>query len=99
MVVDDHPTLRDGLATIIGTQPDMKVIGAAGTGAEAVESFGRLLPDITLLDLRLPDMHGTDVIREIRKDHARARIIVLTTYLGDVQAVRSVEGRYPRVTC
>ena len=92
IAVDDHPVLREGLATMIGSQEDMVLLGEASTGKEAIQLFEVHRPHITLMDLRLPDMHGVDVIRSIREQHPHARIIVLTTYLGDVQAVRALRA-------
>jgi DNA-binding NarL/FixJ family response regulator len=90
--VDDHPVLREGLAAIIESQADMTLIAEAGTGAEAVQMFTAHKPDITLMDLRLPDMHGIDAIAAIRALDSDAKVIVLTTYLGDVQAMRSLKA-------
>jgi DNA-binding NarL/FixJ family response regulator len=90
--VDDHPVLREGLSAIIDSQPDMEMVAEAGSGAEAIEMFRLHQPDITLMDLRLPDMHGVDAIVAIRSKSPEAKIIVLTTYLGDVQAIRSLKA-------
>ncbi len=92
LAVDDHPVLREGLATMIASQEDMVLVAEAGTGAEAVACFKEHRPDVTLMDLRLPDMNGIDAIRMIRAEFPDARIIVLTTYLGDVQAVRALKA-------
>ena len=92
IIVDDHPVLLEGLATMIGSEPDMAFVGEATTGAEAVRLFEAVQPDIVLLDLRLPDMSGIDVIKILRESHPAARIIVLTTYQGDVQAVRALQA-------
>jgi DNA-binding NarL/FixJ family response regulator len=92
LIVDDHPVLREGLALIIESQPDLQVVAEAGTGKQAVALFEEHLPDITLMDLGLPDINGIDVIKELRAQHPDARIIVLTTYLGDVQALRALQA-------
>lgn len=92
LVVDDHPVLRDGLATMIGSEPDMELVAEAESGVQAIAQFEALRPDITLMDLRMPDMSGIEAIAQIRSRHPAARIIVLTTYLGDVQALRALRA-------
>lgn len=92
LVVDDHPVLRDGVAAIVQNQADMAVVGEARNGAEAVERFRALRPDVTLMDLQMPGMNGVDAITAIRTEYPGARIIVLTTYAGDVQAVRALKA-------
>ncbi|HKE48543.1 MAG TPA: response regulator transcription factor [Rhodanobacteraceae bacterium] len=92
LAVDDHPVFRGGLAAIIQTQADMALVGEAGTGREAIEQFRRLKPDVTLMDLQMPDMRGVDAIKTICKESPRARIIVLTTYSGDVQALETLKA-------
>jgi two-component system, NarL family, response regulator len=92
VVVDDHPVVRDGLASMIECQDDMEVVGEAGTAHEGIELFARLHPDILLLDLKLPDFDGISVIERIRSESPEARIIVLTTYAGDVQASRALKA-------
>ena len=89
LVVDDHPVLREGLAAMIESQPDMTLIAEAANGRDAIDSFEAYLPDVTIMDLRLPDMNGIEAITSIRQSHPEARVIVLTTYLGDVQAGRA----------
>jgi len=92
LAVDDHPTLREGLAAMIGSQPDMVLVAEAESGQTALELYRQHLPDVTLMDLRLPDMHGIDVIRAIRSESPDAKIVVLTTYLGDVQVLRALKA-------
>ncbi|UNK47933.1 response regulator transcription factor [Lysobacter sp. S4-A87] len=92
LVVDDHPVLRDGVAAILENQSDMTMIGEARDGREAVDRFRSLRPDVTLMDLQMPGMNGVDAITEIRSADPGAKIIVLTTYAGDVQAVRALKA-------
>jgi DNA-binding NarL/FixJ family response regulator len=92
LTVDDHPMLRDGVATVIERQPDMELVGDAADGAEAVEAYRRLQPDVMLIDLRMPNMSGLEATQCIRAEFPTARIIVLTTYAGDVQAVRALRA-------
>jgi DNA-binding NarL/FixJ family response regulator len=92
LAVDDHPMLREGLASVIEAQPDMVLVGEAATGREAIESFRTLRPDVTLMDLQMPDMNGIDAINAIRGEFPDARIVVLTTYKGDVQALRALKA-------
>jgi DNA-binding NarL/FixJ family response regulator len=92
LVVDDHPVLREGLATMIASQADMKLIAEAGTGAQAILSFKTHQPDVTLVDLKLPDISGIEVIQKVRAQFPQARFIVLTTYLGDAQALRALKA-------
>ena len=90
--VDDHPLLREGIAAIINNQPDMELAAAAATGREAIQQFRHEQPDVTLMDLRLPDMSGIDVLIAIRAEFPEARIIMLTTFEGDVDIRRSLEA-------
>ena len=92
LTVDDHQLLREGIAAVLGSQHDMTLIGQAGNGHEAIESFRRLRPDVTLMDLRMPDMNGLEAIAAIRAEFPTARIIVLTTYAGDAQAAAALKA-------
>ncbi|UIJ45528.1 response regulator transcription factor [Sphingomonas cannabina] len=92
LVVDDHPVLREGVASILEDRTDMVVVGEARDGAEAVARFRELRPDVTLMDLQMPVMNGVDAIVAIRADYPDAHILVLTTYAGDVQAVRALKA-------
>jgi DNA-binding NarL/FixJ family response regulator len=90
--VDDHPLLREGISTIIRNQPNMQLIGEASNGHEAIQLFRELRPDITLMDLRLPDMSGIDAMIAIRAEFPEARIIMLTTFEGDVEVQRALQA-------
>ena len=90
--VDDHPLLREGIAALINNQPDMALVAEASNGAEAIQIFKQQLPDVTLLDLRLPDMSGIDVLIAIRSESPDARIIMLTTFEGDVEIQRALQA-------
>ena len=92
LCVDDHRIVREGIALIIGQQPDMEVVGAAASGEEAVALFESCRPDVTLMDLRLAGMSGVDAIRTIRGRHPDARIVVLTMYEGDEDIYRAHEA-------
>jgi len=92
LVVDDHPLLRDGVAAVLGGEADMALVGQAASGEQAIDMFRRLGPDVTLMDLKMPGMKGIDAMREIRSGSPRARIIVLTTYPGDVQALQALRA-------
>jgi DNA-binding NarL/FixJ family response regulator len=92
LTVDDHPALRDGIAAIIELQADMVLVGEAADGAAAVMAFGRLKPDVTLMDLQMSGMGGVEAIGAIRGATPGARIIVLTTYDGDVQAAKAMKA-------
>ncbi|HVP46543.1 MAG TPA: response regulator transcription factor [Bryobacteraceae bacterium] len=90
--VDDHPLLREGIAAIINNQPDMSLVAHASTGSEAIQKFREHQPDITLMDLRLPDLSGIDAMIAIRTEFSEARIIMLTTFEGDVEIQRALEA-------
>ncbi len=92
LVVDDHPFLREGIVGAVNSQSDMVLIGEAGNGQEAIEKFRLLRPDVTLMDLQMPTMTGTDAITAIRDEFPGARIVVLTAYKGDVQALRAFKA-------
>ena len=90
--VDDHPLLREGIATLVNNQPDMVLVGEASSGAEAIQQFKQHMPDVTLLDLRLPDMSGIDVLIAIRSEFPKACIVMLTTFEGDVEVQRALQA-------
>lgn len=92
LTVDDHPLLRDGIQAMFDAQEDMMLVGQASNGREGIECFRRLRPDVTLMDLRMPDMSGIEAIAAIRAEFPHARIIVLTTYAGDVQAAAALKA-------
>jgi DNA-binding NarL/FixJ family response regulator len=90
LTVDDHALIRDGIAALIANQTDMRLVGEASNGREAIEQFRSHHPDITLMDLQMPEMNGIDALIAIRSEFADARIIVLTTYAGDVLCKRAM---------
>src|ERR1700742_4078356 len=90
--VDDHPLFREGITTVINDQPDMQIVAEAASGTEALQRFREHLPDITLMDLRLPDLSGVEAMIAIRSEFPEARIIMLTTFEGDVNIRRSLEA-------
>jgi DNA-binding NarL/FixJ family response regulator len=92
LTVDDHPVLREGIAAILGSETDMILVAEASNGSEAIEQFRTHRPDVTLMDLQMPVLNGTDAILAIRKDFPDARIIVLTTYSGDAQITRALKA-------
>jgi DNA-binding NarL/FixJ family response regulator len=92
LAVDDHPLLREGIAAVIAGQQDMVLVAEAANGREAIERFREHRPDVTLMDLQMPEMSGIDAIVAIRSEFPGARIVVLTTYTGDAQAMRAFQA-------
>jgi DNA-binding NarL/FixJ family response regulator len=92
LVIDDHPLLRDGIAALLGGQDDMELVAQASNGSEGIELFRTHAPDITLMDLQMPGKNGIEAITAIRQGAPNARIIVLTTYSGDVQVLRALDA-------
>ena len=92
LAVDDHPLVREGIAALIGCEEDMELIGEASNGREALELFRKHQPDITLMDLQMPEMNGIDATGAIRGEFPEARIIILTTHPGDVQVSRALKA-------
>jgi len=92
LTVDDHPLLRKGIAALVNAEDDMKLVAEASSGEEAVEKFRVHQPDVTLMDIQLPGLNGIESLSEIKKEFPDARIIVLTTYSGDVQVVRAIKA-------
>jgi DNA-binding NarL/FixJ family response regulator len=90
--VDDHPLIREGVGAIINSQADMSLAGTASNGREGIEAFRALRPDVTLMDLRLPDLSGIDVMIAIRSEFPDARVIVLTTFEGDIEVQRALKA-------
>jgi DNA-binding NarL/FixJ family response regulator len=90
--VDDHPLLSEGIATMINSQPDMVLVSQASSGTEAIQQYREHRPDVTLMDLRLPDLSGIDAMIAIRTEFAEARIIMLTTFEGDVEIQRALQA-------
>ena len=90
LAVDDHALFREGIATLLATQPDMNLVAQASNGQQAIDLFRTHRPDITLMDLRLPDMSGIDVAAAIRKEFPEARIIILTTFDSDTERQRAL---------
>jgi len=92
MTVDDHPLLREGITALIKTQPDMEVVAEACDGEEAIAQFRLHRPDVTLMDMQMPNVNGTEAITRIRSEFPDAKIIVLSTYAGDVQILRAIKA-------
>jgi DNA-binding NarL/FixJ family response regulator len=92
LTVDDHPLLRSGVAALVDVEPDMKLVAEAASGQEAIEKFRAHRPDVTLMDLQMPDMNGTETIARICGEFSQARIVVLTTYTGDAQVLRALKA-------
>jgi two-component system, NarL family, response regulator len=92
LAVDDHPLLRKGIAALVNTESDMKLIAEASNGQEAIEKFRLHRPDVTLMDLQMPDMNGTQAINCIQREFPDARIVVLTTYTGDTQVLKALKA-------
>lgn len=92
LVCDDHPMMREGIAAVIASQPDMVLAGEAGDGREALEQYRALQPDVALIDIQMPDMNGIEAIQAIRAEFAQARIAVLTTYRGDARALQAIRS-------
>src|SRR5215813_7715103 len=91
LAVDDHPLFRNGIAAMLATQPDMNLVAEASNGREAIQQFRTHQPDITLMDLQMPEINGVDAMIAIRSEFPDARIIILTTYAGDVQVLRAMK--------
>jgi DNA-binding NarL/FixJ family response regulator len=92
LLVDDHQLLRQGVSGLLADQPDMQLVGEASNGHEAIEQFRKHRPDITLLDLQMPELNGLDALIAIRAEFSEARVIILTTYRGDMQALRALKA-------
>jgi len=92
LAVDDHPLIRQGIGGLVSDQPDMTLVGEASNGREAIQRFREQRPDVTLMDLQMPEMNGLDATIAIRGEFPEARIIVLTTYTGDAQVLRALQA-------
>jgi DNA-binding NarL/FixJ family response regulator len=92
LTVDDHALLREGIAALVGAEPDMELVAEASNGEDAIKKFRSLRPDVTLMDLQMPGLNGIEAISRIRSEFPDARLIVLTTYTGDVQVLRALKA-------
>ena len=92
LAVDDHALLREGIATLVNAEADMRLVAEASNGQDAIEQFRAHRPDVTLMDLQMPDFNGVEAIERIQREHGDARFIVLTTYTGDVQVLRALKA-------
>jgi len=92
LTVDDHALLREGIAALVNAESDMELVGEASDGEEAIKQFRRHRPDVTLMDLQMPNLNGTEAISRIRNEFPNAKIIVLSTYSGDVQVLRAIKA-------
>jgi DNA-binding NarL/FixJ family response regulator len=92
LTVDDHPLVREGIAGLVGVQPDMTLIGEASNGRDAIQQFRAHRPDVTLMDIQMPEMNGLDALITIRTEFPDAKVIVLTTYEGDVHILRALKA-------
>src|SRR5262249_13023590 len=92
LAVDDHPLLREGIAALVNAQADMRLVAEASNGQDAIEQFRAHRPDVTLMDLQMPDFNGVEAIERIQREYGDARFIVLTTYTGDVQVLRALKA-------
>jgi len=92
LTVDDHPLLRKGIAALLNAEPDLKLVAEASNGMEAIDAFRAHRPDVTLMDLQMPELSGLEAIAAIREEFPEARIIVLTTYSGDINALRALKA-------